>query len=309
MNYDDALEGVRNTPYTLQTLEEYPSNRLPLGLEVIVTQQDDKSDKQTHIERSVIFSGLSRDDIKYIRNEKYAQNHPMKWLARVLGTTIERIGNDPVRAEYKHFSGKKIPEVLLSLPLQDAYYALLMGHIHSFGNTIEKIQGQCPECSKKQSFDVDLSVIQVEYTEENLHKIEVLLEDGLEIKINNPGGDQQESPKFMKLYMRPPELKDAVKHEAYYRSNDQGPFTERIYADCLYSIEAEDGTVYDKAQLTMYGSAIFANMSAKDSAIMEGTLNNLPAMLTFVVEECKNCSADLPVFIQNSFLYPKSRLV
>lgn len=291
---NEFFRQFRDTDFPIHSIVEY-QNRLPVG--VLTTEKA--------ILRDVQFRKLSRVDLKKIWDKKFSQNHPMQWIARVMSLVVESIDNEPVYSEFEASGFRDIPKIVKEIPMSDTSYIMILGHVHNFGWEIEKVRTQCIDeiCERKQSIPVvSLKKMMVEYAEEDHHSIEVQLVDGLQV----PDVDHNEKKiPHTRMTMRIPVVGDALKYENYFRSNEQGDFYERVYGDCLEELIQTDGNSLEEARLAAQAPGLIKTMSARDSAIMEGALNKVPALLMLIQESCAFCSEDLPVFIQQGFLFPR----
>lgn len=271
-------------------------NRLPMGVET--------TDK---ILRRIEWRRLTRPDLKLIWDEKFSKNRPIEWIARVICLVVDSIEQEPVYEPFAASGYKIIPPIVQEITLSDTGFILFCGHINEFGSEIKNVRTQCidPMCEKKQVIPVvSLKRLMVEYSEANHHHLVINLEDGIMLPRK---GEEHIQDHYSILQMRYPVLKDALKYQDFYRSNDQGDFYERIYGDCIESLSTNTGETLEPERLIALGTSIIKKLSGNDSSILEGELNNVPALLTVVKEVCQYCSDDIPVIVPQSFLYPKRR--
>lgn len=293
---EDFLSQFRDTDFRLEKLSE-TLNRLPVGVRTT----------EGKILRKINFRDLDRSELKKIWDRKFAQNHPLQAITRILALVIEDIEGEPVYADYVNAGFREYPKILQEMALADTSYALVCGHIHNFGYKIEKVRTQCLDemCEKKQVIDiVNLEELMVEVSDDDLHTV------AFELPVGFAVADPDNAKKglvYPLVEARLPVIGDALKYERYYRPNDQGDFYERIYGDCLFELRTKDGVSLAEERLNALGTSLIKKMSARDSAEFEGHFNQIPTLLMMIQAVCQYCSEDLPVLIQQSFLFPKRR--
>lgn len=273
--------------------------RLPAG----IPELSSDSNEVVRVLRNVKFRDLSRSDISIIRNEKYAQQHPIGWMMRTICLVVESIEDYPVYDPYVDSEMKRVPDVIKSMYLNDCYSLLIMGHIHNFGSELPDLQATCGDCKAKQSTNITLDDLETEYSNDCPTILKVLLPKGVTIKDRDSGSKEI----FKSMTFRPPTLADAYAKEAYYRLNDHTGYLDKVYASCLTSLTDELGNEVDEERLRLIAPVIFREMLASDSTYLEEVMNSLPITMTYITDECKNCSSDMPVMINTGFLYPMSR--
>ncbi len=268
-------------------------DRMPIGVET----ENEKGERGVF--RDVKYRIISRQEKKKIRDEKFSQNHPMKWIARVLCLAIESINDIPVYDTY--ISTNDTPDILKNTASLDMYFLLLGGHVHNFGTLIEGITTKCHDCGKKQSFDINLKQITCTTSDDSFHRFDVRLESGLIAE--DPVTKKPVAYKH--LVCRRPTMGDALQFEKDYRPNNQGNFIEKIYGNCVFEAFDDQGEKLDDSRLRQLVVPMIEKMSSKDSAIMETAFNkNCPQIDYEVIHVCRNCSEDIPVMITEGFLYP-----
>jgi len=276
-------------------------NRLPLGLQV------KNSDKSIKLIRDIEFNRVSREDIKKIRDEIFAKNHPYMWIARILSLVVSSIGDIPVYSEYAKsgFDPTFYPEVISHLSPGDANYALYAGHIHSFGPIIKDVKFRCNNiiCNPKREIvdDINLGDLMVDYSEEDYYTLTVELIDGITFE-SSEGKD----PNLYKIInMRLPVLGDGIAEEKWYQPNNQGTFDERVYLRCIDSISTLDGKMFPKERLSNIGPSLLTKLTGRDSSILEDKINGIPTISTKKIKLCPYCSEDINFFVSTAYLFPR----
>lgn len=275
--------------------------KLPLGILTV-----DESGQPSGIMRDINYRKLSREETKSMRDEKFMQRHAMQWMARVICLVVESIDGVPVYATYAASGFKIIPEIVKEIAPLDVFFIFLGGHIYNFGYEIKGLEGKCPDCKKKQSFDVNIETLNINTDfDSNYHIFTVTLKDG--VLIENPG--TKEKILYTKIDFRMSTLGDALKFEEDYRPNGQGMFTEKVYTDCIYAVYNESGDQLDSARIKSIMPSVLKGISGLDSDLIDEAFNdNIPRIANELTEICKYCSEDLKVLIHHGFLFTQRRL-
>lgn len=271
-------------------------DRLPLGIET--TNAGNLYD--------VVYRKLSKEEIKTLKDKKYISRHPIEWLAKVVCTVVESIGGVPVYAPYAAGGFKVFPEIIHEIPSLDVFFLFIGGHIHNFGYVIKGISGTCGHCDKTQSFDTNIETLKIDVDfERSYHHFSVNLQDGFVIE--NP--ETRQMVKYVKIDFRMAVLGDALQFKNDYRPNNQGSFTEKIYANCIEAVYDDNGGQMDPTRITLIMAGLLKDVSALDGDLIEEAFNdNIPKIANNVIEICRNCSDDMDIFINHGFLFTQRRL-
>lgn len=246
---------------------------------------------------------------KCYENNSLAERNPIEWMARVVATMIESIGDEEVFEAFRRSKFRKLPRVMMQVPLKDLDLLWFLTHLHTYGPAYDAGNIKCPHC-KRENTDVATSLEQLKLTKAKVSDIErfsVLLPTGY-FREGNPKEanflDYMNKP-WNHYSFRPPTLGDAMRHKDHYTPNNTLGFNMRMFNDCLVAVESWD-TDGDEAfkvaemaadDLEMLSSdmTLFEGLDGRDRARIRGLFKKLPGVELNTEEECEHCGDMMPV--------------
>lgn len=247
---------------------------------------------------------------------------PYTWQANVISVATKNIGGiligEECRANYLKNESLTIPEPVMALTLADVNTLLVEIHRRVWESKMPKQEVICKHCYKVLETNIDLDKIDfLPETKEklndpafNYNEIVIDLSKGFLPK-EIPGLTDREEyagiteMRFNRIILRPPNLKDGIKHEAY--ASDSIGFWRRVAADCLVRFESvEDGKVIDtlpELLVKSYGLKIFNEyLLGRDlKSIRTELIEYLPTLPFAYYEPCGcDLKKDIPVSMEVS---------
>ena len=245
---------------------------------------------------------------------------PYTWQGNVVAIATKSIGGINIGVECREGYLKNetvvIPESVLALTLADVNTLLVEIHRRCWESILPKQEVLCKYCHKRLETEINLD--RIDFLPDTKEKLNNPLFNYREIIVDlNKGFTPKEIPGltdreeyvgltervFNRIILRPPTLKDGIKHEAYV--SDSIGFWRRIAADCLLSFECVvDGKVVEtlpELLLKSYGLKIFNEyLMGKDLKLIRTELIEYLPTLPFAYYDTCGCELqkEIPVAME-----------
>ena len=246
---------------------------------------------------------------RVIHNVKSQQTHPQLWIKQVVAGLLDNIEGEPIGWEVRESNFKKIPKIVERIPLSDAGYLLVAGHVAEFGECINDVEQRCLNCGKKFMTDIDLSMLKITYAESPIESFSVDLEKGF-IRKSETHKDKLgfEDLPFNRYWFRVPNIGDGMKFEELFAEATRLDFNMRVIQNCLIKVEAVDKsgavTELEKKYREMYGALLMRELKAVDRTLIRRKFNELPSIEMRYSSPCGKCGDDTLVFADPSSFFP-----
>jgi len=254
--------------------------------------------------RKFVFNDLDGSAMKLIHDRMMRRDKILSWTARVIALCLDSIEGTPVYPEYRANNFKKIPEIVLDLPMLDISYLFIKGHVHNFGNMLKDMNTRCPLCGKSFITDFDLNQLECDKADHPISEIVVNLQQGYVKKTGELG---VENIKWDQYTFRPPDLGDAVRNESIYRAGeDIGDFDFRVLSQALIRVSSSEigGDMSDDHRHQL-GDMLIRDLKASDIVLINRDIGKLPTVGNVQNVTCTNCGENVRVAIDPFLLYPR----
>lgn len=247
---------------------------------------------------------LTVEDLKTIQNPNQKSDHPMVWLGQTLSRVIHEIEGINVSGEYR--TQGKIPNIIRAMTLVDVSYALMAGHVYNLGSDLPEFKAVCPACRNHVPFSTDLErdleVPEIEVEPDATFEVELI--NGFEYKSKKAAEIGMEGKVWKHYTFRMPTLGDALKNERHWSGRSESTFTERIMADCLTSVQTDDGEEMPDNVRNMIHYNLLYKLSARDMKKIGKEYGNVAPSFRFLTNvECGKCGRGVEVPLEPNFLY------
>lgn len=246
---------------------------------------------------------------RVIHNVKLQQTHPQVWIKQVVAGLLDNIEGEQIGWDVRESNFKKIPKIVDRIPLSDAGYILVAGHVAEFGECINDVEQKCLNCGKKFLTDIDLTKLKVNYAESPIEAFSVDLEKGFIRKSDSKKEKLGfEDIPFNRYWFRVPTIADGIKFEELFAEATRLDFNMRVIQSCLLKVESvdKDGSVIEleKKYREMYGSLLIRELKAVDRTLIRRKFNELPSIEMRYSSVCSKCGEDTIVFADPSNFFP-----
>ncbi len=246
---------------------------------------------------------------RVIHNTKLVQNHPQLWIKQVVAGLLDKIEGESIGWETRDDNFKKIPKIVDSIPLADAGYIMVAGHINEFGEQLENVEQKCMNCGKKFVADIDLSKLDKEYAESPIETFVVNLQKGF-VRKSDKVKDKLgfEDIPFNRYTFRVPTIADGIKYEELYSEVTRLDFNMSIIKNCLMNVEAVDDSgsaiEMEKKYREMYNTLLIRDLKGVDRTMIRKAFNELPSITMKYDSICPKCGEDTSIFADPSSFFP-----
>ena len=250
-------------------------------------------------------------------NDKFRQNHPQQWMARMLSSVVDNIGGQPVYAEFKKSGFKDIPKPILQLSAADGGFLLAMGHMFTYGPELDLGKQDCPHCGRKALVVLDLTQMRLLNQEQK---------DSTEFRVDLPTGWYRPAPgdpakrltyhgkHWNTYFFRPPTIGDSFTHERHFtRTNTMNFFMRLLWAG-LTRVESWEERVPgagrekvdDLAQnfFNGLGLDLVDDLDSADRMRIRKAMLEIPRLDTDLAQECSACGEDIRFNLGVSEFFP-----
>jgi len=251
-----------------------------------------------------------------LTNDAYRRNHPQQWMGRLIASYIESIGDLPVYEEFRSAKFRKLPKAILELPIADASYLLCLGHMNTYGQTLDAGIQECNHCGKKTKYEINLAEMKLENEGEVAEEIAVNLDTGFYKKMpeNDPHGElEYKGIYWNRFYFRPPVINDAVVNEKFWTRNNLVNFNMRVLWACILRVErwekVEENEFIkmdemDPKFVGMEGLDLLDKLDGQDRKLIRQEINKIPQLNMEVVQECNACGEDIEITVDSTNFFP-----
>jgi len=267
-------------------------------------------------EKSFILKKTGEVTETILTNDAYRRNHPQQWMGRLIASYIESIGDLPVYEKFRAGKFKKLPEGILQLPIADASYLLCLGHMNTYGNTLDAGTQECVHCGRKTPYEIDLQDMKLENEGEVAEEISIQLDTGFYKKMpkDDPHGElPYKGIYWNRYYFRPPVINDAVLHEKYWTRNNLVNFNMRVLWSCLLRVERWEKLEEEEFVKTdempdnfrnMEGLDLLDKLDGQDRKLIRQEINKIPQLNMQVTQECNACGEDIEISVDSTNFFP-----
>ncbi len=251
---------------------------------------------------------------RMIHNDNMRIDRPQTWMASVLSALLHDLDGFTVSSDFIDSDGKKIPDIVKALSLQDAGLVLMRGHIATFGPIMKRQQAKCPHCRQQnRNLEIDLSKLKVPSPSESpIATVEAVLPRGWK-RVLDGGRNQKElgweNETFDRFVIGVPTVGDALRNEPHFSAARILDFNARIVNDRLVNVySSKTKFVMPNEMFESYkaGFMFFADrggLYADDRVAVRDAMNGLPQVDLISPVVCGNCEQtfDFGIRLDNFF--------
>ena len=253
---------------------------------------------------------------RIIHNEAMRHEKPQTWTASVLSGLLNTLGSQNVSYEFEESSGKKIPEIVKHIPMQDAATILVVGHAETFGSVLKRQPVQCSNrrCNALNYIDIDLESLKIPDNKGVIGSLTVTLNRGWQRRIDkNLAGQKElgwEDKVFKVMTFKIPTIGDALRNEKMYSPTRILDFQVKLVNDNLTSFKTlEDGfqIPQDMFESMIAGNMFFADrggLIADDRILVRDAINGLPQIDMLVETQCGDCQTTIKTALDYASFFP-----